>query len=42
MSWRKDMARYYVAGVLRELAGLPPKFPHSGGGNGSGLRVLSD
>ena len=27
MSWRKDMARYYVAGTLRELAGLPPSFP---------------
>ena len=24
MSWRKEMARYYVAGTLRELAGLPP------------------
>ena len=23
MAWRKDMARYYVAGTLRELAGLP-------------------
>ena len=41
MSWRKDMARYYVAGTLRELAGLPPRFPKTGGGNGSGLRVLS-
>ena len=27
MSWRKDMARYYVAGTLRELAGLPPSSP---------------
>ena len=27
MSWRKDMARYYVAGALRELAGLPSSFP---------------
>jgi len=25
MSWRKDMARYYVAGTLRELGGLPPQ-----------------
>ncbi len=24
MAWRKDMARYYVAGTLAELAGLPP------------------
>ena len=24
--WRKDMARYYVAGTLRELAGLPPQY----------------
>jgi 4-hydroxybenzoyl-CoA reductase subunit beta len=42
MSWRKDMARYYVAGTLRELAGLPPKFTQAGSGNGSGLRVLPD
>ena len=41
MTWRKDMARYYVAGALRELAGLPPRFPKVDGGNGSGLRVLS-
>ena len=41
MSWRKDMARYYVAGTLRELAGLPPSFPKPDGGNGSGLRGLS-
>jgi 4-hydroxybenzoyl-CoA reductase subunit beta len=27
MAWRKDMTRYYVAGTLRELAGLPPAFP---------------
>src|SRR6267378_1102850 len=27
MSWRKDMARYYVAGTLRELGGLPPSSP---------------
>ncbi len=41
MSWRKDMARYYVAGTLRELAGLPPSFPRPESGNGSsGLRVL--
>jgi len=28
MHWRKEMARYYVAGTLRELAGLPPSFSH--------------
>ena len=28
MIWRKDMARYYVAGTLRELAGLPQGLPH--------------
>ena len=27
MAWRKDMARYYVAGTLSELAGLPPGEP---------------
>jgi len=27
MSWRKEMARYYVAGALRELAGLPSPTP---------------
>jgi 4-hydroxybenzoyl-CoA reductase subunit beta len=26
MHWRKDMSRNYVAGTLRELAGLPPSF----------------
>ncbi|HUI76616.1 MAG TPA: FAD binding domain-containing protein [Bryobacteraceae bacterium] len=41
MHWRKDMARYYVGGTLRELAGLPPSFPRPGGDNGSPvLRVL--
>ena len=40
MSWRKDMARYYVAGALRELAGLPSQ-ASSSGGNGAGLRVVS-
>jgi len=35
MHWRKDMARYYVAGALRELAGLPPSFPRPDAGNGS-------
>jgi 4-hydroxybenzoyl-CoA reductase subunit beta len=41
MSWRKDMARFYVAGTLRELAGLPPSFPRQDGYNGSPvLRVL--
>jgi len=24
MAWRKDMARYYVAATLAELAGIPP------------------
>src|SRR5207244_868443 len=42
MHWRKDMARYYVAGTLRELAGLPPSFPRQESDNGSpGLHVLS-
>jgi len=27
MDWRKHMARYYVAGTLRELAGLPAPLP---------------
>lgn len=50
MSWRKEMTKNYVAGTLRELAGLPPPFPkadidHSANGtngvNGtSGLRIL--
>jgi hypothetical protein len=41
MTWRKDMARYYVAGTLRELAGLPPSFPKPNGDNGSpAFRVL--
>ena len=39
MSWRKDMARYYVAGALRELAGLPSQ-ASSSGGNGAGLRIV--
>ena len=43
MSWRKDMARYYVAGTLRELAGLPANPPRQGSGNSSSDRsVLSD
>jgi len=41
MNWRKDMARYHVAGTLRELAGLPPRFPRLDGSNGPGLQVLS-
>jgi 4-hydroxybenzoyl-CoA reductase subunit beta len=42
MSWRKDMARYYVAGALRELAGLPPSFPRTESDHGSpGLPVIS-
>jgi 4-hydroxybenzoyl-CoA reductase subunit beta len=41
MHWRKDMARYYVAGTLRELAGLPPSFPKPNGDDASpALRVL--
>jgi 4-hydroxybenzoyl-CoA reductase subunit beta len=42
MSWRKEMARYYVAGTLRELGGLPPSFPPPDYDNGSspGFRVL--
>jgi 4-hydroxybenzoyl-CoA reductase subunit beta len=41
MHWRKDMARYYVAGTLRELAGLPPSFPRQDGDNDLPvLRVL--
>jgi len=41
MTWRKDMARYYVEGTLRELAGLPPSFPRPDSDNGSPvLRVL--
>jgi 4-hydroxybenzoyl-CoA reductase subunit beta len=41
MTWRKDMARYYVAGTLRELAGLPPSFPKPDDNNDSAvLRVL--
>jgi 4-hydroxybenzoyl-CoA reductase subunit beta len=41
MHWRKDMARYYVGGTLRELAGLPPGFPRPEGDDGSPvLRVL--
>jgi 4-hydroxybenzoyl-CoA reductase subunit beta len=35
MEWRKDMARYYVAGVLRELAGLPQPQSKRVQGNGS-------
>ena len=36
MDWRKHMARHYVAGTLRELAGLPaplPKSNNNGGGS---------
>jgi 4-hydroxybenzoyl-CoA reductase subunit beta len=41
MHWRKDMARYYVAGALRELAGLPPSFTRPDSDNGSqALRLL--
>ena len=31
MHWRKEMARYYVSGALRELAGLPPRFRQPAG-----------
>jgi 4-hydroxybenzoyl-CoA reductase subunit beta len=41
MSWRKDMTRYYVAGTLAELAGLPPSFPRPPDGNGSPLLGIS-
>jgi 4-hydroxybenzoyl-CoA reductase subunit beta len=50
MAWRKEMTKKYVAGTLRELAGLPPAFPkadidHTANGskgvNGtSGLRIF--
>ena len=41
MAWRKDMARYYVSGVLRELAGLPPLHKESPRSNGaSAFRIL--
>jgi len=41
MYWRKDMTRHYVAGTLRELAGLPPSFPQPNGTDASPrLRVL--
>ena len=43
MSWRKEMARQYVSGALREMAGLPPRHPKSGNGSGaSPLRILSN
>jgi hypothetical protein len=35
MDWRKHMARDYVAGTLRELAGLPAQLPASGSNGGS-------
>jgi 4-hydroxybenzoyl-CoA reductase subunit beta len=34
MAWRKEMTRYYVAGVLRELAGLPQPHAHRSSANG--------
>jgi len=40
MAWRKDMARYYVAGTLRELAGIPLKHAESKNGSHPTLRVL--
>ena len=41
MAWRKDMARYYVAGALRELAGLPAReTPRNG--NSPALPILSN
>ena len=45
MHWRKDMARYYVAGTLRELAGLPPSFVPPTDDHDHGLpalRILSN
>lgn len=43
MHWRKDMSRYYVAGTLRELAGLPPSFVPPQHDNGSpSLPILSN
>jgi 4-hydroxybenzoyl-CoA reductase subunit beta len=40
MSWRKDMARYYVAGTLRELAGLPPQYASERNSGHPQLKVL--
>jgi 4-hydroxybenzoyl-CoA reductase subunit beta len=41
MLWRKEMTRYYVAGALREVGGLPSAAPPKTTGNGaSGLHVL--
>jgi len=44
MAWRKEMTKNYVAGTLRELAGLPPKYPKpdnsSNNGHHSSLPVL--
>ena len=41
MTWRKDMTKYYVSGVLRELAGLPQPFARSNGAGGrSTLPIL--
>jgi 4-hydroxybenzoyl-CoA reductase subunit beta len=41
MLWRKEMTRYYVAGALREVGGLPAVNPPVVSGNGSGgLNVL--
>ena len=43
MSWRKEMARVYVGGALRELGGLPTPVIHmNGNGSHPGLKVLSD
>ena len=41
MSWRKEMSRYYVAGTLRELTGLPVSIPRFGVNSPNGLNVLS-
>jgi 4-hydroxybenzoyl-CoA reductase subunit beta len=42
MSWRKHMARYYVACTLRELGGLPQSLPHPETENSvPALRVFS-
>ena len=43
MAWRKEMARYYVAGVLRELGGLPQPTARPSRANGiSALQVLPE
>ncbi len=41
MSWRKEMARIYVAGTLKELAGLPVSPPRPPMNTDSALRVFA-